>query len=341
MFSFEVEDNGPGIPEHLQARVFEPFVQGDLGLSRKYGGTGLGLSICSQLANVLRGTIELKSIEKVGSKFTLTIPLKYVKECAASVASADASQRNSLSMSHLGTEQDDSNSVLSHMSVHSGQSTSQSKYPGAQPRLVGLSQPYFAPPLPATTPTDEVKTIDFPPGDKIRVLVAEDNRVNQEVVLQMLRLEEIYDVTVAQDGQEAVDLIKKALDQSKRFDLVLMDVQMPNLDGLESTRRIRTMGYKEPIVALTAFAEESNVKECYDAGMDFFLAKPIRRPQLKLVLNKFCCPTIKEEADEKSDKGSEKMKSPKIGGDSEKENIAELDGTPSSPALPGLQEKEG
>lgn len=71
---------------------------------------------------------------------------------------------------------------------------------------------------------------------------------------------------------------------------------MPNLDGLQSTRAIRKMGFSAPIVALTAFAEESNVKECYDSGMDFFLPKPIRRPQLKQVLKKYCA-TIPE-ADE-------------------------------------------
>ena len=68
---------------------------------------------------------------------------------------------------------------------------------------------------------------------------------------------------------------------------------MPNVDGLQSTRLIRRMGYSAPIVALTAFAEESNVKECLDSGMDFFLPKPIKRPALKQVLKKYCA-TIPE-----------------------------------------------
>lgn len=72
---------------------------------------------------------------------------------------------------------------------------------------------------------------------------------------------------------------------------------MPNLDGLQSTRRIREIGFSAPIVALTAFAEESNVKECYDSGMDYFLPKPIRRPALKQVLNKYCTTIL--EADER------------------------------------------
>ena len=80
MFEFEVEDTGPGIPDHMQQRVFEPFVQGDLGLSKKFGGTGLGLSICQQLANLMGGNITLKSTIGVGTTFTMHIPLKYTKD---------------------------------------------------------------------------------------------------------------------------------------------------------------------------------------------------------------------------------------------------------------------
>lgn len=78
-FQFEVEDTGPGIPESQRRTVFEPFMQGDLGLSKKYGGTGLGLSICSQLATTMGGSIALDSTEGVGSIFTVLIPLKHTK----------------------------------------------------------------------------------------------------------------------------------------------------------------------------------------------------------------------------------------------------------------------
>lgn len=80
LFEFEVEDTGPGIPEHMQQRVFEPFVQGDLGLSKKFGGTGLGLSICSQLATLMGGNVTLASTVGVGTTFTMRIPLKYTKD---------------------------------------------------------------------------------------------------------------------------------------------------------------------------------------------------------------------------------------------------------------------
>ena len=84
---------------------------------------------------------------------------------------------------------------------------------------------------------------------------------------------------------------------------------MPNLDGLQSTRLIRQMGYSAPIVALTAFAEESNVKECIDSGMDGFLAKPLRRPAFKQVLKRYCA-TIPEAAEEEG-KNSPPQSKPK------------------------------
>lgn len=109
----------------------------------------------------------------------------------------------------------------------------------------------------------------------------------------MLKLEDIYDVTVARDGQEAYEMVKSSMEAGLVYNLIFMDIQMPNLDGLQSTRLIRQMGYSAPIVALTAFAEESNVRECMESGMDMFLSKPIRRPALKQVLKKFA--TIPEE----------------------------------------------
>ena len=207
MFEFEVEDTGPGIPESQQQRVFEPFVQGDLGLSKKYGGTGLGLSICSQLASLMRGSISLKSEVGVGSKFIMRIPLLYTKERADSLRSSNAnpdSQRNSI---NLGPGREDSDPHTPHrsgslddISVHSAKDSAPINGfdTPAKPRLVGLSQPFFAAPSPLVSPENQMAAIEQAAaqasknGDKVRVLVAEDNKVNQEVVLRMLKLEDIY-----------------------------------------------------------------------------------------------------------------------------------------------------
>ncbi|KAK1091938.1 Histidine kinase osmosensor [Friedmanniomyces endolithicus] len=179
----------------------------------------------------------------------------------------------------------------------------------SQPRLVGLSQPFFAASSPMESPGSQPAamqkiTAEATRGGRIRVLVAEDNKVNQEVVLRMLKLEDIYDVTVAKDGQEALDRVRESMQPrdangggggGQPYNLIFMDVQMPNVDGLTSTKMIREIGYQAPIVALTAFAEESNIKDCYDSGMNYFLSKPIRRPQLKKVLKEYCAPIPEED----------------------------------------------
>ncbi|KAK7419912.1 Histidine kinase osmosensor [Neonectria punicea] len=293
VFEFEVEDTGPGIAEHMQQKVFEPFVQGDLGLSKKFGGTGLGLSICHQLANLMGGSITLKSTPGVGTTFTMQIPLKYVKDRASSTASSSVKSR---------PPSVDASDVETHRNSNAPKPATETKTASVlnpQPRLVGLSLPFFAaePAVPRST-EQKMAAIDRAMANKtsqgkLRVLVADDNSTNIEVVSRMLKLEAVYDVTIAKDGQEAYDLVKATMEKNQSFDVIFMDVQMPNLDGLQSTRLIREMGYTSPIVALTAFSEESNVKECIDSGMDEFLSKPIRRPALKQVLKKFA--TILEE----------------------------------------------
>ena len=281
-YEFEVTDTGPGISEELQTRIFEPFVQGDLGLSKKYGGTGLGLSICTQLASLMRGTMGVRSTVGVGSTFTMKIPLRHLQSRADSNASSSVDL--ALDAMRNVTIEDGEHTPARH-SRHLEEGAATETAPvtpangsAAQPRLVGLSQPYFASSEPMDLPDSQPAAMEqikasAAKGDKIRVLVAEDNKINQEVVLRMLKLEDIYDVTVAKDGQEALDMVKESMhgDHGKPFNLIFMDVQMPNVDGLQSTRLIREIGYQAPIVALTAFAEESNIKDCLDSGMNYFL----------------------------------------------------------------------
>ncbi|KAJ5485503.1 Two-component system protein B [Penicillium diatomitis] len=299
VFQFEVEDNGPGIPAHLHRRVFDPFVQGDLGLNRKYGGTGLGLSICAQLSRIMGGLILLDSQEGRGSQFTLRIPLRFVKEVAPSTLAPSTPGSRTPSVLSLeefsNAARTPSNHSVRNETVAPGFEKSE-----VQPRLVGLSQPFFTPTVPANSPASPPNAngdldVQEDGTKKIRVLVAEDNKVNQEVVRRMLALEEVYDVTMVKDGQEAFDTVKANMDKGTVFDLIFMDIQMPNLDGLQSTRLIREIGYSAPIVALSAFAEESNIKDCIDSGMDMFMSKPLRRPVLKQVLHKFA--TIPEESE--------------------------------------------
>ncbi|OAR03633.1 hypothetical protein LLEC1_00899 [Akanthomyces lecanii] len=333
LFTFEVEDTGRGIPENMQDKIFEPFVQVDSSFSKEFGGTGLGLSICSQLAKLMGGTVTVRSSEGLGSTFSLEIPLKHIIDRVPSTrsestrpmsrapsaggsttggAGGSSCHRNSLS-SVLAQEPDQGTTSTSNIESHRSD---------IQPRLVGLSTPFFPPnpnqasasPAKSTTvvppstsvetqaaiqkaKADKAKTSGSEPANSdLRVLVADDNATNIEVVRRMLKLEKVLDVTIAKDGREAYELVKANMERNRTFDLIFMDVQMPNLDGIQSTKLIRKMGYAAPIVALTAFSEESNRKECMESGMDEFLAKPIRRSALKSVLTKFA--TIYEEKTE-------------------------------------------
>jgi signal transduction histidine kinase/DNA-binding response OmpR family regulator len=117
-----------------------------------------------------------------------------------------------------------------------------------------------------------------PSGPALQILLAEDNLVNQKVAARVLE-KRGHIVSLAKDGREALDLALR-----KSFDLILMDVQMPEMDGYEATRAIREMERKTdghvPIVALTAHARKSDREQCLAAGMDDYIAKPIHMADL-------------------------------------------------------------
>jgi len=126
-------------------------------------------------------------------------------------------------------------------------------------------------------------------GPPLKVLLAEDNPVNQKVASAILR-KFGHAVTVVADGYEAVEAVRKG-----DWDLVLMDVQMPGLDGLAATRRIRALeGPKAgvPIIAVTANALKGDDVRCLEAGMNGYLAKPIEPARLAEALRKFALPKV-------------------------------------------------
>lgn len=112
------------------------------------------------------------------------------------------------------------------------------------------------------------------PLEAIKILLVEDSEDNQLLIRILLEKAGAL-VESAYDGEEGV---RKAM--SNAFDIVLMDVQMPQLDGLEATQRLRSRGYKKPVIALTAHAMHEEKQRCLQAGFDDFLTKPIRREQI-------------------------------------------------------------
>jgi CheY-like chemotaxis protein len=118
-----------------------------------------------------------------------------------------------------------------------------------------------------------------------RVLVAEDGHDNQRIISAFLTRAGAT-VTVAENGQLALDSVRKAADEGLPFDVILMDIQMPVLDGYSAARRLRAEGYTGPIVALTAHAMKEDRQKCLDAGCDDYLRKPIDREVLVAMVRK-------------------------------------------------------
>jgi CheY-like chemotaxis protein len=118
----------------------------------------------------------------------------------------------------------------------------------------------------------QVLSEEFAEKYPLRILIAEDNLVNQKLAVRVLNKLGYKKIDIAQNGLEAVEKISQ-----QSYEIILMDVQMPEMDGMEATRRIRaTTGERPIIIAMTANAMESDRDDCIEAGMDDYISKPIK-----------------------------------------------------------------
>ena len=148
----------------------------------------------------------------------------------------------------------------------------------------------------------EVGSFSPAAGRPLRILLAEDNVYNQKVAIGMLEMDK-HTVTVANNGREAVEAFAR-----QAFDLVLMDMQMPEMDGAQATQLIRqyqqSNGLRIPIVAMTAHAMAGDREKCLAAGMDDYVSKPISRDELvTVILRNSGSPVAQEEAGTKAPVG--------------------------------------
>lgn len=311
--AFKVVDTGIGVaPEKLET-IFDSFTQADQSTTRRYGGTGLGLSISRRLATLMGGSLSAQSEVGVGSTFTLVarLPsaerapqLALVPSRAVVLAErADVAESIARLFRHLGAE------VLATTSEDAARRALEDSDEGTvfvAPRFIeGLaSSARFVALAPSVTasatpgrlvmPTFMGELIDVlngrtPTGDvpvssttgpvrSLDILVAEDNLVNQQIVRRFLERMGHRPQLVG-NGRLAVE----AYDRD-RWDVILMDVQMPEMDGFEATQAIRDLegdGPRIPIIALTAHAMAGYKKQCLDAGMDGHLVKPIEVDRLR------------------------------------------------------------
>tara|TARA_R110002111_G_scaffold126741_2_gene191383 strand:- start:26135 stop:28486 length:2352 start_codon:yes stop_codon:yes gene_type:complete len=143
------------------------------------------------------------------------------------------------------------------------------------------------------TLSDETKTR----LDRCRVLLAEDGYDNQRLIRFILK-QAGAEVTLAENGQVAIDLVAKATSEQNPFDVILMDMQMPVLDGYEATKQLRQTGYSSPIIALTAHAMATDRRRCLDAGCDDYSVKPIDRKKLIALVSQYACLQEQDSAEE-------------------------------------------
>ncbi|RYE64785.1 MAG: EAL domain-containing protein [Oxalobacteraceae bacterium] len=312
-----VQDTGPGIPADRLPTLFEAFTQADQTTTRRFGGTGLGLAICDRLVRAMEGEWRLNSVLGEGSTFAFTAPLlRYDLEVESPV-----SPRRALALGDVGpmttvalqryfqawrvplTDDAEAPQIGGLSDPEADQSIMLCQTDAEAMAMSSAKRPAFVKPIrradlrqiiedlsegrtPALASPHHNHGVDlrYPTA---RVLVVDDSDVNREVACEALARLGVIPET-ASDGLEAIEAISR-----RRFDLVLMDGSMPNLDGFEASRRIRAKELAEDqertvIVALTAHVVGSGATAWKDADMDGVIHKPFTMDDLAAVLGRFC-----------------------------------------------------
>ncbi|KAL9609506.1 MAG: hypothetical protein Q9167_005723 [Letrouitia subvulpina] len=286
--SFKVEDTGIGIEEEVRKRLFKPFSQADSSTARRFGGTGLGLTICKNLVDLMHGQINLESALDRGTSATFTIPFNRPQfpNRESSLIDVDSiPTRLQSDMSVSGCASDDILNVTPPQSPSEAPSFSRLR----QPRPRSIRTP------PRTLDSDQEGDSKDLERKNVHVLVVEDNMINQQIALKTIK-KFGFSVNAVWNGQEALDyLLESPTPTRPRPDIILMDVQMPILDGYRATHLIRHHApystikslNEIPIVAMTASAIQGDKEKCKQAGMDDYLAKPVRGKTLENMLVKW------------------------------------------------------
>ena len=229
-----VIDTGIGISADNIKKIFQPFMQIDSALNRRYNGTGLGLVLVKQIVKLHGGSVELTSELGVGSCFTLMLP------------------------------------CIPNLSIPSLNFPSERTVDNMQAVTLGID-----------SEVADVRIANVSIRQSSLLLLAEDNEANISTVSSYLQAKG-YRILLAKNGQEAVDLAI-----THHPDLILMDIQMPIMDGLEATQKIRLdLNLANiPIIALTALAMTGDRDRCIAAGATDYLTKPVKLRQLFTIIN--------------------------------------------------------
>ena len=244
-----VIDTGVGLSPAQIQEIFKPFRHLDSSVPQRERSTGLGLSVAMRLATLMDGTIDIESTPGQGSTFSLLLNV-YVPE--GSYANTVLAERENKGGScHRGSQ------LLSGLDIR----------------------------LPKKK-SDEAPSGKSRPLQNARILIVEDMVVNQAIMATLLR-DAGAQVAIADNGAMGVQKVMQDMDNGLLFDVVLMDMQMPVMDGYEATAFLRKHGYQRPIVAVTAHALTGDREKTLEAGCDDYIAKPIDNKTLIEIISKY------------------------------------------------------
>ncbi len=267
---FSVRDTGIGVLPGEREKIFNSFEQADNGISRRFGGTGLGLAISKRLVEMLGGSIWVESEAGRGAAFFFTIKAIKGRNCrmALSAGAAPCLGFSRCPKTEAGIRRDEIDCPAWERAV-SGDLAAWSEETGVAQRGDDAGPAVEAP----LAGFGDASHIGIFSGK--RILLAEDVDMNQEIVFSLLEGSGVT-IDIAENGKIACEMAQSS---NPPYDLIFMDIHMPEMDGYEASRQIRAFSDPilriVPIVALTANVFSEDVEKCLAAGMNDHLGKPI------------------------------------------------------------------
>jgi len=273
-----IKDTGVGIESKDVQGIFEAFSQADNSISRKYGGTGLGMNITQRLTELMGGTLKVKSKLGDGSVFAIILPIIENPEDLSVII-----ETNKKSTSQPNADTAQTAAPKSSKAIEKPESQTPSPASDISPVSADKKSQDILKSVNEIAKVEGQKMNAEKPFEGLSVLCVEDNPINQKVVQRLIG-KRVASLTCANNGREALDILS-----TMHIDVILMDIHMPIMDGIETTLQIRSS--EEPwanviIIALTADQEYQQKRICKNIGMDDTIGKPVKRADILSAFNR-------------------------------------------------------